>query len=96
MSATRQAGVRNSGWLQADPCRAGSALAGPFPRWKTESAGPCYYTAPNSSTQCTVGRWCGICTLWQTGPWWSRSSYRCSCSTAQLACGPVCYTYNIP
>ena len=89
VSVTRQARVRHSGKLRAGPRRTGSALAGPSSWWGTVSAVPCSCTAPNISTPCTVGRRYRTRTPWQTGPWWSRSSARCSCSTDQPACGIV-------
>ena len=85
ISATGQAGVRHTGLLWAYPRRAVRTQAAPPLWWATASSGPCYYTVPNSSTQCTVDSRCGTRTPWRTSPWWSRLSVRCNCITAQLA-----------
>ena len=74
-------GARHAGQLQAYPYRTGSDLSGPSTWWGRASSSPCSCTGPNSSTQCTVVRRCGICKPWKTGLWWIRSSDGCSCST---------------
>ena len=90
MLEIRLAGVRHAGWLQVDTQRAGSVLTGPWIWWGTESAGLCSCTGPNSSTQITVGRHCGIHTLLRTGHWWSSSSAGSTYSIARPDLGPVC------
>ena len=78
MLATGQAGVRHAGRLRVGPLCPVSALNDPSMWWGTESAVPCYYAGPKSSTPCNVDQRSGICMAWRTGLQWSRSSARCS------------------
>ena len=89
-------GVRHASRLRAVPRCGVSALIGPSPWWGTASSIPCSCTGPINGTQCTVGQHFGTHTPWRTGPWWSRSSVRCNCNTAQPARGPICQTDYLP
>ena len=67
MSAIGRAGMRLSGRLCAGLCLTGSSLTGSLPWWGSKLAVPCYYTVPNSSTQCNVGQHSGTRMSWRTG-----------------------------
>ena len=79
----------------------GSVPRGKFPIRPLSVVGggiirPLFLSVPNSIAQCTVARQYGICMRERTGPWWSRSSAGCNCSTAQPALGPVCLLVDLP